>query len=153
MPDRLCFTGSRDVGGRHLIRLYGVLEQLHDALEYWTGGAPGIDQAITRYFIEHCPEAHHGVIIPRLGPSTVSHHGFALELHEGVEAGRLPPTIEIIYTELSPMARNPMILGRGDFLHGFPRHPEQTALRSGTWRTIALARQIQMPHCVWPLEG
>lgn len=133
-------------GPRHLTTVQTrVIEPLAEELvadEYITGACIGLDALIGRLMVRIHPRAKHTVIVP--AKRTL------------VEAwwvnAKLPENFELVFMPdgTAYKDRNVAIVERSTELWAFPHHPEHHELsrRSGTWQTVRIARDKQVPVAV-----
>jgi hypothetical protein len=138
------FTGTRESPAyrqRFVIDL--VLQHLHLAKGFVTGGCIGIDHFVGLHLLQRYPDKQHTVIVPA-DRSRVA--AWWRPYGDAVRVVEMPPESEY-------RARNREIVLRSGALIGFPAHAEThpSSRRSGSWQTIRMAQAIH--PIVLPLEA
>lgn len=141
---RYGFTGSRYFSPIHGAALDEVLTAHMDGSEYTTGGAVGVDTYVLRKMTGWLPDAHHRVCLPEHGADWDNEF---LSLAD--EVIRVPNTMDHPWR-----SRNAAILDHSDILLAFPLHDEDhgQSKRSGTWMTIRMARERDIPIVLTVLD-
>jgi hypothetical protein len=143
------FTGSRFMHPKHFGFVRHVLDELGPGTEWTTGGAPGVDLFVLRYIAETRPDVFQRLIVA--GPDRSDSNPKRWALIEKY----MPLATEVIILPKGTdyRFRNGVILDHTEFLVALPLHPESSSPRSGTWMTIRMAREREIPMWVGQLQS